>query len=141
MRLTVGPLPPAVYWRRRAAVAVALALVIILFAVMCWGLDVSAPTTQPTSTGGSRIPDLATAETGSPGTHASGGTSSPGMDASAGPGSPSGGGGNGGDGGDGGGKGGPPPVVATVACADAEISLTAAVSPSPGIYGGVITLT
>jgi hypothetical protein len=32
-------------------------------------------------------------------------------------------------------------VVATVACTDAEISLTTAVSPSPGSYGGVITLT
>jgi hypothetical protein len=32
-------------------------------------------------------------------------------------------------------------VVASVPCTDAEISLSAAVSPSPGIYGGVITLT
>jgi hypothetical protein len=34
-----------------------------------------------------------------------------------------------------------PPVAATVPCADAEISLSAEVSPSPGVYGGVITLT
>ena len=136
MRLTVGPLPAAVYWRRRAAVAVALALVIVLFAMMCSGPDMSAPTANPSFTGGPRMPDLSTSAPSSPVTHASGGTGSSGPDASADPGSPSGGD----DGGDGAGNG-VPPVVATVACADAEISLTAAVSPSPGIYGGVITLT
>jgi hypothetical protein len=138
MRLTVGPLPPAVYWRRRAAVAVALALVIVLLAMMCSGPDVTAPTTQPSFTGSPRIPDLSTSAAGSPGTQASGGTGSSGTGAPAGPGSPSSGMGNGADnGGDGGGKGGL--EVATVACADEEISLTAAVSPSPGIYGGTIT--
>jgi hypothetical protein len=145
MRLTVGPLPPAVYWRRRAAVALVLALVIVLFAMMCSGPDVSAPTTHPSFTGGPRIPDLSTSAAGSPATHASGGTESSGPDASSRPGSSSSGSANGGDdgadnGGDSGGKG-APPVVATVACKDAEMSLTAAVSPSPGIYGGVITLT
>jgi hypothetical protein len=146
MRLTVGPLPPAVYWRRRAAVAVALALVIVLLAMMSSGPDVTAPTTQPSFTGSPRIPDLSTSAAGSPGTQASGGigasggTGSSGTGAPAGSGSPSSGMGNGADnGGDGGGKGGL--EVATVACADEEISLTAAVSPSPGIYGGTITLT
>src|SRR5262245_3414127 len=140
MRLTVGPLPPAVYWRRRAAVALVLALVVLLIAMTCSGPDVSAPSTRPTFTGG---PALSTSAACSPGPHASGGTASPSASASSSPGSP--GSGNGGDDGadngeDGGGKG-APPVVATVPCTDAEISLTTAVSPSPGIYGGVITLT
>ena len=145
MRLTVGPLPPAVYWRRRAAVAVALALVIVLFLTMWSGADGSAPTTQPSSTG---RPDLATSGPGSPATHTSGGTGSSGTDASVGPGSPSGSGsgsgGSGNGGADSGGQGvgnGGPPLVATVVCTDAEIALTAAVSPSPGIHGGVVTLT
>ena len=37
MRTTVGPLPSAVYWRRRAVVLGALALVIIVFFVQCSG--------------------------------------------------------------------------------------------------------
>jgi hypothetical protein len=127
------------------AVAAALALVIILFAVMCSGPDVSAPSTHPTSTSSPRVPGLPSSSN-SPGTDASGGTGSPGPNGSAVPGSSNGSGtggsgtGGGDDGADNGGpaKGG---VVASVPCADADVSLTAAVSPSPGIYGGVITLT
>ena len=147
MRLTVGPLPPAVYWRRRAAVALVLALVIVLIAMMCSGPDLSAPTTRPSFTSGPRIPDLSPSAAGSPSTHASGGTDSPGTDASSGPGSPSSGNGgddgadNGADNGEDSGVKRAPPVIATVACTDAEMSLTTAVSPSPGIYGGVIRLT
>lgn len=37
MNLTVGPLPPAVYWRRRAIVIGVLLLVVILFASTCSG--------------------------------------------------------------------------------------------------------
>jgi hypothetical protein len=37
MRSTVGPLPPAVYWRRRAVVLGALLLVVILLFVSCGG--------------------------------------------------------------------------------------------------------
>jgi hypothetical protein len=37
MRTTVGPLPPAVYWRRRAVVLGALLLVVILLFVACSG--------------------------------------------------------------------------------------------------------
>src|SRR6266542_3459450 len=37
MRTTVGPLPPAVYWRRRAVVLGALLLVVILLFVSCSG--------------------------------------------------------------------------------------------------------
>jgi hypothetical protein len=116
-------------------------MVVVLVVVMCSGPDMSAPTTHPSFTGGPRIPDLSTSAPGSPGTDASGGTGSSSADPSA-SGSPSGGSGDdAGNGGEVGGGKGVPPVVATVACTDAEISLTAAVSPSPGIYGGVITLT
>jgi hypothetical protein len=37
MNLTVGPLPPAVYWRRRAIVIGALLLVVVLLVAMCSG--------------------------------------------------------------------------------------------------------
>jgi hypothetical protein len=37
MNLTVGPLPPAVYWRRRAVVLGVLLLVVVLFVAMCSG--------------------------------------------------------------------------------------------------------
>ena len=39
MRATVGPLPPAVYWRRRAVVLGALLLVVIVSFVSCGGGD------------------------------------------------------------------------------------------------------
>jgi hypothetical protein len=74
-----------------------------------------------------------------PDTSGSAGASSP--DASAIPGSSTAGSGGGGASGSGVVVNVGPPVVATVECTDAEILLTAAVSPSPGIYGGVITLT
>jgi hypothetical protein len=35
MNLTVGPLPPAVYWRRRAVVLGVLAVVVVVFVAMC----------------------------------------------------------------------------------------------------------
>ncbi|MEN3306571.1 MAG: hypothetical protein V7603_2773 [Micromonosporaceae bacterium] len=37
MNLTVGPLPPAVYWRRRAIVLGALLLVVVFLVAMCSG--------------------------------------------------------------------------------------------------------
>jgi hypothetical protein len=167
MRLTVGPLPATVYWRRRAVVAVALVLVIVLLATMCGRPDTSKPGGQPgpnsssPRTGGpgsspsgaptgspsGSLPDGSTAGTPSVGATVSTG---PGGDATAGTGGSgddgvdngTGGGGAGG-GGDSGENGGPqaPPVVATVPCSDAEISLTTTVSPSPGVYGGVLTFT
>jgi hypothetical protein len=56
MNLTVGPLPPAVYWRRRALVLGVVLLVVVLFVAMCSGSGESksgatAPTTaSPTAT-------------------------------------------------------------------------------------------
>ncbi|MEU4156068.1 adhesin [Actinoplanes sp. NPDC026670] len=43
MRATVGPLPPAVYWRRRAVVLGALLLGVIVVFVSCGGGDESDP--------------------------------------------------------------------------------------------------
>jgi hypothetical protein len=136
MRLTVGPLPAGVYWRRRAAVAAAFVLVIILLAVTCRGPRAATPTGQASGTAravGARIPDFpaSASATDEPATPGGSGSAS----------------------GDGGGKSQPgssggfdggqvaPTVVATVACADGEIALTAEVSPSPGVYGGGVTLT
>jgi hypothetical protein len=54
MRLTVGPLPPAVYWRRRAIVLGALLFVLFLLVYRCAGSDPSgAEDGAPGSTGGS----------------------------------------------------------------------------------------
>jgi hypothetical protein len=59
MRLTVGPLPPAVYWRRRAVVLGSLLVVIVLLVYSCGGSDGSnasprnAGTTSPLLGGGS----------------------------------------------------------------------------------------
>jgi hypothetical protein len=42
MRLTVGPLPAAIYWRRRAVVFVALAVMVLIVAYACSGGQSSA---------------------------------------------------------------------------------------------------
>jgi hypothetical protein len=42
MRLTVGPLPAAVYWRRRAVVLIGLAMVVLVVAYSCGGGDPTA---------------------------------------------------------------------------------------------------
>ncbi|TWG26109.1 adhesin [Actinoplanes teichomyceticus] len=49
MRTTVGPLPPAVYWRRRAVVLGALLLGIIVWFVACSHEDGSKPGTKNAS--------------------------------------------------------------------------------------------
>jgi hypothetical protein len=53
MRLTVGPLPPAVYWRRRAVVLGAVLVVIVLFAYSCGGSGKSDASTKTGSTSSS----------------------------------------------------------------------------------------
>lgn len=50
MRMTVGPLPPAVYWRRRAAVLGALLLVVIVLLWSCTG-NSDDPGKTPGATG------------------------------------------------------------------------------------------
>jgi hypothetical protein len=53
MRLTVGPLSPSVYWRRRAVVVGVVAAVILMLAYSCSGGDDPAkkPGAQPSSAG------------------------------------------------------------------------------------------
>jgi hypothetical protein len=48
MRLTVGPLPAAVYWRRRAVVLLAFAMVVLVISYAWGGADSSTASTQPT---------------------------------------------------------------------------------------------
>jgi hypothetical protein len=52
MRLTVGPLPAAVYWRRRAVVLLGLAMVVLVISYSCGGNQgpVAGAQTQPTRT-------------------------------------------------------------------------------------------
>jgi hypothetical protein len=49
MNLTVGPLPPSVYWRRRLLVLAGVVLVVILFATMCSGSGKSDAASQRTA--------------------------------------------------------------------------------------------
>jgi len=53
MRLTVGPLPAAVYWRRRAVVLVGLAMIVLVVSYACGGPTSGAGTTanQPSASG------------------------------------------------------------------------------------------
>ena len=51
MNLTVGPLPPAVYWRRRALVAGALLVLILLIVYSCGGSSGSGAPNHRASTG------------------------------------------------------------------------------------------
>lgn len=56
MRSTVGPLSPAVYWRRRAVVLGALLLVVILLFVSCGGEDDSNKRGAGKGTAASQVP-------------------------------------------------------------------------------------
>lgn len=64
MRLTVGPLPAAVYWRRRAVVLVGLAGVVLVTFYACGGASGSTANpdvgASPRSAGGSAAPSPAT---------------------------------------------------------------------------------
>src|SRR3954452_12972344 len=50
MRLTVGPLPAAVYWRRRAVVLVGLAVLVLIASYACGGPTTSNAGAQRTPT-------------------------------------------------------------------------------------------
>ncbi|MFF0150840.1 hypothetical protein [Micromonospora sp. NPDC005203] len=79
MRLTVGPLPPAVYWRRRVVVLGAGLLFLIVLLYSCTGSDrpdrdrkaAGSPTATPTGAAGPGAPVL-TPQTGAPPPSASG---------------------------------------------------------------------
>ena len=50
MRLTVGPLPAAVYWRRRAVVLIGFAMIVLVISYACGGPDTSTAGAGPEST-------------------------------------------------------------------------------------------
>ncbi|SCL14728.1 hypothetical protein [Micromonospora inyonensis] len=142
MRLTVGPLPPAVYWRRRAVVLGAGILFLIVVLYSCSGSSdkTASPERSPTPTPSAGDPtgSVLTPQSGEP-------------PASAGPGAPGGGGPAGGGPGDGGGpaatSGAPvgpgDPIVpagGAGACTDAEVSVTPVVAPASVRSGGTVDL-
>jgi hypothetical protein len=54
MNLTVGPLPPAVYWRRRAVVAGVLLVLVLLLTYACGGSSGSGAPGQPRANPGAQ---------------------------------------------------------------------------------------
>jgi hypothetical protein len=58
MRLTVGPLPPAVYWRRRGIVLAGLLIVVLLVSYACSGSTKSGATGSRTQAAATSSPDL-----------------------------------------------------------------------------------
>lgn len=64
MRLTVGPLPPAVYWRRRAVVLGGVLLVVVLLVYACNGPDGSNASTKNANATMPPPSDVASAATG-----------------------------------------------------------------------------
>ena len=74
MRMTVGPLPPAVYWRRRAIVLGALLFVIVVFYSSCGGSGGSGARKQ---TGATTAPTPGQSVSGSPTTDPLGPTDLP----------------------------------------------------------------
>ncbi|MEU9510293.1 hypothetical protein AB0D32_28885 [Micromonospora sp. NPDC048170] len=134
MRLTVGPLPPAVYWRRRAVVLGAGLLFLIVLLYSCTGSDrtggrgggaqpspgAASPDATPEPTG-----SVLTPQTGAPSPGAAGGP-----DATDPP--------------DGTTTNSPPapgvPVVDDSTCTDAEITVTAVAQPASVVRGAVADL-
>ncbi|MGC9668172.1 hypothetical protein ACNTMW_16655 [Planosporangium sp. 12N6] len=119
MKLTVGPLPPAVYWRRRVAVAGALLLLVTGLFYACSGRSGDRPGRNAKQPGG---------VTSSPTAASSASAAAP---ASASPPAvvPAGGfpaqGGDGGDQQPEGAAGSEPPAAPSAPCTDAEIAVTA----------------
>lgn len=127
MNLTVGPLPPAVYWRRRALVFGAVLALVILLVTMCGGANgARSPGHPAAATSTSRSPSPAATPSvqapivGAPG-GASGGPSSAPPSAAA---APTG-----------------PPSAASDLCSDAEIQLIPSVQKiNGGSYPYQLTL-
>ncbi|GIF77905.1 hypothetical protein [Asanoa siamensis] len=63
MRLTVGPLPPAVYWRRRAIVLGAAVVVIFLIVQSCSGGDANSVGSGKNGSSSAPAPEPTTSET------------------------------------------------------------------------------
>ncbi|MEU0151128.1 hypothetical protein [Micromonospora fulviviridis] len=138
MRLTVGPLPPTVYWRRRAVVLGAVLLFLIVLVYSCSGTDrntggsaggVSPSNTAAPAPTGSLLTPRSTSPSPTPG------------DSGGGSGTGNGSGTNNG-GGTGTNDGGAPaaPVADDGTCADSEIRVTPVALPATAQRGTVVTL-
>ncbi|MET8909301.1 hypothetical protein [Micromonospora sp. NPDC004551] len=147
MRMTVGPLPPAVYWRRRAVVFGAGLLFLIVLLYSCTGTDKNSG--APTGNQGGSPSAAAPGPTGSLLTPQSGSPSPTPGDSGGGSGTTTGGGsgannggGTGTDNGGGTNDGGAPaaPVADDGTCADSEIQVTPAALPATAQRGTVVTL-
>ncbi|WP_433494467.1 hypothetical protein ACQP26_28665 [Micromonospora sp. CA-248089] len=153
MRLTVGPLPPAVYWRRRAVVLGAGLLFLIVLLYSCTGTDrnTGAPGTDPSPSGSAGAqPDpsgsVLTPQSGSPsptpgeagGGGANNGGGNTGGDATGDGGNTGGGANNGGGNGNGGATG--QPVSDDGTCTDSELLVTPVAVPPTAQRGTVVTL-
>ncbi|GAA4564666.1 hypothetical protein GCM10023176_11150 [Micromonospora coerulea] len=139
MRLTVGPLPSAVYWRRRAVVLGAGLLFLIVLLYSCTGGDRNtAATPGPSAT--SSAPSSTPEPSGPVLTPQSGGPSASSGDSGGGPGGSEGG--EGGPAGAGTATTGAPaaPVVDDGTCTDAEILVTPVALPATAQRGTVVNL-
>ncbi|MFD6666263.1 hypothetical protein ACFWDK_28360 [Micromonospora chalcea] len=157
MRLTVGPLPPAVYWRRRAVVLGAGLLFLIVLLYSCTGTDrnTGAPGTDPSPTGsagaepgpsGSVLTPQSGSPSPTPGDVGGGGANTGGGNTggnntgggSTGGGNTGGGNNTGGGTGNGGANG--QPVSDDGTCTDSELLVTPVAAPATAQRGTVVTL-
>ncbi|MFD6263277.1 hypothetical protein ACFWFK_19310 [Micromonospora chalcea] len=157
MRLTVGPLPPAVYWRRRAVVLGAGLLFLIVLLYSCTGTDrnTGAPGTDPSPTGsagaepgpsGSVLTPQSGSPSPTPGDVGGGGANTGGGNTggnntgggNTGGGNTGGGNNNGGGTGNGGANG--QPVSDDGTCTDSELLVTPVAAPATAQRGTVVTL-
>ncbi|MGX1616181.1 hypothetical protein ACWIF8_20110 [Micromonospora chalcea] len=151
MRLTVGPLPPAVYWRRRAVVLGAGLLFLIVLLYSCTGTDrnTGAPGTDPSPTGsagaepgpsGSVLTPQSGSPSPTPGDVGGGGANTGGNNTGGGNtgGGNTGGGNTGGGTGNGGANG--QPVSDDGTCTDSELLVTPVAAPATAQRGTVVTL-
>ncbi|MBB5110231.1 hypothetical protein AB0K27_12195 [Micromonospora echinospora] len=151
MRLTVGPLPPAVYWRRRAVVLGAGLLFLIVLLYSCTGTDrnTGAPGTDPSPTGsagaepgpsGSVLTPQSGSPSPTPGDVGGGGANTGGGNTG---GNNTGGNNTGGgntDGGTGNGGANGQPVSDDGTCTDSELRVTPVAAPATAQRGTVVTL-
>ncbi|MFG3300663.1 hypothetical protein [Micromonospora chersina] len=144
MRLTVGPLPPTVYWRRRAVVLGAALLFVIVLLYSCSGTDrntggsaggVSPSNTAAPGPTGSLLTPQSTSPSPTPGDSGGGSGTGNGSGTNT-------GGGTGTNNGTGTNDGGAPaaPVADDGTCADSEIRVTPVALPATAQRGTTVTL-
>ncbi|PZF86189.1 hypothetical protein [Micromonospora deserti] len=128
MRLTVGPLPPAVYWRRRAVVLGAGLLFLIVLLYSCNGSDGSPGATGDAQPTGAASAGATPGPTGSVLTPHTGASPSAGTDPAGEPTTT---------------NAAPAPVVPAVddgTCADAELTVTPVARPASVVRGATVDL-